>query len=531
MKVELRQLTVPVQDRQDADALPSSAARTLRLPVSSIRSVKILRRSVDARAVRPAPVYVYHLGVELMPDVTVALDAAGTGNVVPWEETPYAFLRPCPGFAERPVVVGAGPAGLFAALVLAESGARPIVLERGLPVHGRQRSVGLFWGKGVLDPESNVLYGEGGAGMFSDGKLTSRSKDRVRQQAVLDALVACGAPETIAYDASAHLGSDAQPKLLLTLRRRIEALGGSFSFGSRVTGFTIADGSLRGIMYVEPGGAERSLATSHCVLAAGASCREMFRRLYEQGVGLEAKPFAVGVRVEIPQKQVNHAQWGTWENVLEPASFRLTRKAGGGARECYTFCMCPGGRVIPCASGEGMLTTNGMSLSTRGGAWANAAFLVPVSAADTVPGVLDGLRYQEEMERAAFIAGGSDYRMPATTLKGLIDDKAQLPGNRLFPQARAARLSAVFPEPVLHTLKIQIPAMLKLLPGVKPDTAVIYAAETRTSCPVRIVRDENGMSVTTRGLYPAGEGAGYAGGIVSSAIDGLRAAESVLSSR
>ncbi len=538
MKLQLRELALSVQSGQSEKKLHAAVCRSLRIRPESLHGIRILRRSIDARPVRKQPVYIYTLGLDLDDTGAKIAQQNAPRTTAVWDDIRYQPATTCPALAQRPVVIGAGPAGLWAGLLLAQAGSCPIILERGEMVTDRQKSVGRFWTHKGLNPESNVLFGEGGAGMFSDGKLTSRSKDRLRQQFVLDTLVDCGARQDAAYDAGAHLGSDRQPTILCALRSKIESLGGNFRFGRRVTDLRLESGQLTGLR-IENAGLntaehETWIDTNHAVLAAGASARDLYQILHDRGVPLQAKEFAIGVRVEIVQREVNRAQWGQWADILEPASFRLVRKPQDNAASCYSFCMCPGGTVIACASTEGMLTTNGMSLSTRSGKYANAAFLVPVDAAlwkkEFGDSPLGGIRLQEKIERAAFIAGGSDYRIAATTLNGFLNNLAELPEGRNPARIHAADLSAIFPEPVLNTLKKQLRPMLQTLRGVNPNSAAIYAAETRTSSPVRILRNNTGQSTGVRGLFPAGEGAGYAGGIVSSAIDGMLAAEALLQS-
>jgi uncharacterized FAD-dependent dehydrogenase len=429
-------------------------------------------------------------------------------------------------------VVGAGPAGLLAAFELAEAGLNPILIERGEAAGDRSLRVEEFWRQGILNTESNVLYGEGGAGLFSDGKLTSRSKDRPKVRRFLEILVECGADRDILIDAEPHLGSDVLAEVVPALRRRIIELGGTVRFGVKLDRIIIENGVLRGVVV---GGEE--LRTDRCILAAGHSARDVYTMLAEQGAALEAKPFAVGVRLEIPQSRIDAAQWGGAVPALGRASFRMTRREEDGARACYSFCMCPGGLVISCASSENLITSNGMSLSKRNLQFGNAAFLVPVAISDfpqtaassSLPSAaeLAGIEFQRKIEAAAFAAGGSNYGLPAQRLIEFLEgaSPSALPQERSCTNAVAAQLRGLLPEFVENTLLSAVPKMLRGLCGVRLDEALLYAAETRSSSPVRILRQQNGESLNVRGLYPCGEGSGYAGGIVSSAIDGLRIAE------
>ncbi|MCF7849183.1 MAG: NAD(P)/FAD-dependent oxidoreductase [Kiritimatiellales bacterium] len=426
-----------------------------------------------------------------------------------------------------PVVIGAGPAGLMAALTLAEAGLKPLLIERGAETPDRSAQVEAFWKNGTLDVESNVLYGEGGAGLFSDGKLTARSKDRARIRRFFETLVACGASPDILIDSAPHIGSDDLARIIPVLRNRIWELGGACAFNSRLEKIRVEDGALRGVTV-----SGKEIRTDACFLATGHSARDVYSMLVESGVALEAKPFAVGVRLEIPQHRIDTAQYGKWADLptLGSASFRLTRKEEGNARRCYSFCMCPGGLVISCASSEGLLTTNGMSLSARDKPFGNAAFLVPVGPEDfpmvgkNLP--MTGIEFQKKMERAAFEAGGSDYGIPAARLVDFLEgNMGGLPPERSCGRAVPAVLQNILPGFVSGTLQSALPKMLRELNGAELEEAVLYAAETRSSAPIRVLRETGGESISVKGLFPCGEGAGYAGGIVSSALDGMRSVE------
>jgi uncharacterized FAD-dependent dehydrogenase len=519
MKLRVNQLDLP--PGYSPEQLLKAAAKVLRCNPSVLSSLTPVRRSIDARG--------------RSPRMTVAVEVELSGKLNPAVrnvERISEHRSPTPEFRTlnselRPLVVGAGPAGLMAALGLAEAGLKPLLIERGEAAAPRATRVASFWKNGTLDVESNVLYGEGGAGLFSDGKLTSRSKDRPRVRRFLETLVSCGASPDILIDAEPHIGSDVLEELVPALRNRIVELGGEVRFGARLDRLEIENGAVRGAVI-----SGEEFRIDRCVLAAGHSARDIYEMLAAQGVPLEAKPFAVGVRLEIPQSRIDTAQWGGSFPNIGKASFRLTRKEEENTRACYTFCMCPGGLVISCASSEGLMTTNGMSLSKRDKPMGNAAFLVPVMPTDFPnigKSVLAGIEFQKKLEAAAFAAGGSDYSLPAQRLVDFLEGSAPsvLPDVRSCTMARPAQLRGLLPEFVEHTLRSAVPKMLRSMRGVVLDEALLYASETRSSSPVRVVRDEDGQSAV-RGLYPCGEGAGYAGGIVSSGIDGLRIAEAVI---
>ncbi len=540
--------------------LCAAAAERLRVPVGDVRAVRVVRRSLDARK-KGAALFLYSLDVEVgergadEARVLAALGAAGEGGVTVAEDRPYVFPVAAQadradgaGVSGRPVVVGAGPCGLFAALALAQAGFAPLVLERGRAIEERARAVDGFWAGGPLDPDTNVQFGEGGAGAFSDGKLTTQIKERRgRVRKVLAELVAHGAPDDILWQNRPHVGTDLLRGVVLSLRRDIERLGGEFRFGARVDGLVTREGRVAGVKMAD--GAE--IPAGAVVLAIGHSARDTFAMLRAAGAGLEPKPFAMGCRIEHPQRAIDRAQLkglaehgGRRHPALGPADYKLAYACQGTGmaqgRSAYTFCMCPGGLVIAAASEEGGVVTNGMSLHARDGVNANSALLVnvlPADAARAFPqaGPLCGVEYQRLWEREAFQLGGGDYRAPAQTVGDFLQGRASrslgLVDATYTPGVTPADLSRCLPEFVTAALREalgpQAGAFGRKLRGFDSAQAVLTGVETRSSSPVRILRGPDMQSATLPGLFPAGEGAGYAGGIVSSAVDGLRVAEAV----
>jgi len=529
MRVLIQQILVPLA--HDDVLILTKAARKVGCTPNQLSGLRVIRRSLDARPRNPEPLYVLTVEVMLAEDALPAGAVIRDIEVLP-DATPA--IVPTPRLAStrapRPIVVGAGPAGLLAAHTLAQAGACPLLIERGDDVAGRSPKVARFWNDGILDPECNALYGEGGAGLFSDGKLTARGKERGRIAEFMALLHACGANDNVLIDAEPHVGSDVLLELVPRLRQRIIAAGGEVRFGARLDRVIIAGGQLEAVVV---NGEE--IPCRQLVLAVGHSARDVYGMLSEAGVTLTPKPFAVGIRLELPQKAIDLAQYGRFAGspLLGAASFRLTRREGPGVRACYSFCMCPGGKVIACASEPDRLTTNGMSYSKRSLNRGNAGFLVPVDPADypwhAVP-ALAGIEFQRDIERAAFAAAGGTYAVPASRLTDFLAERTpvSLPADRSCPRAVPAELRSILPEFVTHTLARSLPPMLNELNKVRVDDAMLYAPETRSSSPLRIDRNEAGESINTRGLFPAGEGAGYAGGIVSSALDGRRAAEALL---
>jgi len=530
MRLRVNQITVKL-DYEKPDVL-ATIARLLNCSADELDRLVILRRSIDARGKDVPPRFVLLAEVDYLGEAAPPFAQGRIDLAVEPESTPVV-----PHVAtskHRPIVVGAGPAGMMAALTLAEAGWKPLLIERGAEVQIRSYQVETFWSEGVLNLESNVLYGEGGAGLFSDGKLTARSKDRGAIRRLFQILIDCGAPSDILIDAEPHLGSDVLGQIIPTLRNKIQELGGEVRFGAHLDSLHIEDGALRSVTV-----SGEEIATETCFLATGHSARDVYKMLANGGVPLAAKPFAVGVRVEMPQSRLNIAQYGRWTNHprLGSAGFRLTRKPGQTTRGCYSFCPCPGGLVMACASSDGLLTTNGMSYSSRAKPFGNAAILVPVGPDDYPIGgehaFLAGIDLQRSMERAAFLAGGGDYGLPAQPLIDFLEEREPdgIPEARSCTRAVPADVASLLPNEVARTLRSALPKMLRELNGIRHEDVLLYGAETRSSSPVRISRNpDTYQSPGASGLYPIGEGSGYTGGIVSSALDGMAAARQALQS-
>ena len=499
----------------DPAGLPDIVAKKLRLAPEDIREWEIRRRSVDSRK-KPYIQLVYT--VDFVTDKKLKT-GKNRDLVIVDEEAEAAAARP-PKHGEevlsgRPVVVGMGPAGLFATLELAREGYRPIVLERGPAMDARIDAVERFRKDRVLDPEANMLFGEGGAGTFSDGKLATGIKDGLIRK-VLSEFRDAGAGEDIMYLAKPHIGTDVLRDVIVVLRKKIEALGGEIRFDTKLESLVTEGGRLRAVNVTGKEGNER-IETDALVLAVGHSARDTFAMINDAGLDMEQKPFSIGVRMEHPQALIDAAQYGE-ENVgrLPPADYRINYKASNG-RGVYSFCMCPGGEVVVCTTAEGELCVNGMSNRKRDSGTANSGILCDVRTEDFgSDDVLAGVRFQEKYERLAFKNGGSDFTAPSCTMGEFLDEGATGSGN-------AKKVTGSLPDFAAEAIKEAVPEFARKIHGYDDPDAVVTAVETRSSSPVRILRNEKGES-NIRGIYPAGEGAGYAGGITSAACDGIRAA-------
>lgn len=510
--------------------LKTAAARALKISSQDIQSCTLFRQSVDARK-KDRIHFIFAVNLTLAGDEAAVLRKSKYPKAV--LAAPYHYTLPKTAVpALRPVVVGAGPAGLFAGLILAQAGARPIILERGRDVDRRSQDVENFFRTGRLDPRSNVQFGEGGAGTFSDGKLNTGTKDP-RARRVLEEFVNAGAPEEILYQAKPHIGTDRLKATVKSLRRTILALGGEVRFETQMTGLRLKGGKVTGIEVLSETGAE-TLETNHVILAIGHSARDTFQALLEQGVSMEQKPFSVGARIEHPQKMIDLAQYGRFAGhpALGAADYKLAVHLPGG-RGVYTFCMCPGGQVVAAASEEGRLVTNGMSRFARDGKNANSALLVGVGPEDFhSDSPLAGVEYQRRLEEAAFRLGGGGYRAPAQLVGDFLKKQASTALGGISPSYRPgvtlSSLDQCLPQEIAEAMRQGLRLMdARLHRFARPD-AVLTGVETRSSSPVRMPRLETLEAQGIRGLYPCGEGAGYAGGIISAAVDGIRCAEAVL---
>ncbi|MDP1968686.1 MAG: NAD(P)/FAD-dependent oxidoreductase [Burkholderiaceae bacterium] len=520
-------------------ALPELIARTLGVAVDEITGFTVFKRSFDARRATLMQVYIADVALGPAREAALLQRHAGDPHIGPapdmrWHPPVHASATQ----ALRPVIVGFGPCGIFAALVRAPMGFRPIVLERGRAVRERTKDTWGLWRKKVLNPESNVQFGEGGAGTFSDGKLYSQIKDpRHLGRKVMNEFVQAGAPPEILYEAHPHIGTFKLVKVVENLRAQIIALGGEVRFQQRVTGLHIEDAPdgrrLRGLEVTDAvSGEVHALRADHVVMALGHSARDTFGMLHAQGVYMEAKPFSIGFRIEHPQSLIDRARWGRHAGhpLLGAADYRLVHHAANG-RSVYSFCMCPGGTVVAATSEPQRVVTNGMSQYSRNERNANAGIVVGITPEDYPGGPLAGIELQRALESQAFVLGGGDYEAPGQRVGDfLAGQPSSGPGSvepSYKPGVRFGDLSRALPDYAITALREALPAFGRKIKGFDMPDAVLTGVETRTSSPVRITRGEDMQSINLRGLYPAGEGASYAGGILSAGVDGIKVGEAV----
>ena len=534
--LRLNEVKLPLE--HDEAALPAAILARLGIAAADLIGFTVFKRSYDARK-RSAVVLIYSLHVDVKNEAAVLARLSHDIHLMPAPDTDYKFVAGGEQLAghtheARPIVIGTGPCGLFVALILAQMGLRPLILERGKQVRERTVDTFGFWRKRELNPESNVQFGEGGAGTFSDGKLYSQIKDPKHYgRKVLTEFVKAGAPEEIIYVSKPHIGTFRLVKMVEEMRANIEQLGGEYRFESKVVDLDIVPGAdggqVRGVVLANG----ETIASNHVVLAIGHSARDTFEMLHRRGVYIEAKPFSIGFRVEHPQSLIDSCRFGpsAGHPILGAADYKLVHHASNG-RSVYSFCMCPGGTVVAAASEPGRLVTNGMSQYSRNERNANSAIVVGITPADYPGDPLAGIALQRELEERAFALGGGNYDAPGQLVGDFVAGRASTEFGSVMPSYKPAvhltDLAPSLPEYAITALREAFPAFNKQIKGYYKADAVLTGVETRTSSPIRIKRrDDDLQSLNTRGLFPAGEGAGYAGGILSAAVDGIKVAEAV----
>jgi uncharacterized FAD-dependent dehydrogenase len=529
--LRLSEIKLPL-DHTEAD-LKAAILKKLRIGPEALTGYRIFKRSTDARK-RSAITFVYTLDIDSPQEQQLLQRFRKDGKVSPTPDTRYRHVTQAPpDFSAqaslRPVIIGNGPCGMFAGLMLAQMGFCPLILERGKAVHERSVDTFRFWSKGVFDPESNAQFGEGGAGTFSDGKLYSRIKDPHHHgRKVLQELVNAGAAPEILYVYRPHIGTYRLVKIVENLRHQIEALGGEIRFQSRVETLHREQGQVTGLTLANG----EQIPCRHVILAVGHSARDTFEMLHQQGVHIEPKPFSIGFRVEHPQSLINECRLGSQAGhpQLGAADYNLVHHCANG-RTVYSFCMCPGGQVVAATSEMGRVVTNGMSQYERSGKNANSGIVVGITPEDYPGGPLAGMDFQRQLEARAFELGDRTYKAPGQLVGDFL---AQQPSTALGsvkpsyrPGVHLCDLSPSLPDYAIAAIREAIPAFAEKMAGFALPDAILTGVETRTSSPVRIIRGEDFQSLNTPGLYPAGEGAGYAGGILSAAVDGIKVAEAV----
>jgi uncharacterized FAD-dependent dehydrogenase len=540
--IQLSEISLPIN--HDEAALKKAATRALRVPPPAITSCTVIKQSIDARKMEAGVRFNYILHVTVSREEKELLKKyANNPHICEAPSRDYVNSSPAkatPG-PMRPIIVGTGPCGMFAGLQLAKAGLKPILIERGKPAGPRARDVTGFWrGTSELQLDSNVQYGEGGAGTFSDGKLYTGIRDREnRIPYLLQMLVDHGAPEDILKKGKPHIGTDRLIKVVRNIRETIESLGGEYRFETRVTGLHVENGKIRGVITADGGEVE----TDKVILAVGHSARDVFEMLHEMNVPMEAKPFSIGARIEHPQSMIDRTRYGknAGDERLGAAAYKFVYHCGrgtsktGSGRAAYSFCMCPGGLVVAASSEANTVVTNGMSSYARADANANSGFMIDIFPEDysQTGHPLAGIRYQQKLERKAFELGGSDYKAPAQLLGDFLAKKPSTEIGNVEPSYRPGvtlcDLHALLPQVVTDPLRASVSRIARQLPGFDRHDAILTAVETRSSSPLRITRDPDTLqSPAIEGLYPAGEGAGYAGGIISAAVDGLRITEAIL---
>ncbi|MBU2115820.1 MAG: NAD(P)/FAD-dependent oxidoreductase [Gammaproteobacteria bacterium] len=526
--LRLTEIKLPLN--HDENAINAAILQKLALQPEQLHSVSVFKRGFDARKKSDIQL-IYTLDIEVDNEAALLKKFAKDQHVKPSPDTSYKFVATAPAtLTERPIVIGLGPCGLFAGLLLAQMGFKPIILERGKEVRERTKDTFGFWRGKELNPESNVQYGEGGAGTFSDGKLYSQVKDPKHYgRKVMSEFVAAGAPEEIMYVSKPHIGTFKLVAMVEKMRANIIALGGEIRFSSRVDDLHIENGQISGLTL----STGEQLHSKHIVLAVGHSARDTFQMLYDKGVYVEAKPFSVGFRIEHEQSMIDECRFGpnAGNPILGAADYKLVHHCSNG-RSVYSFCMCPGGTVVAAASEHGGVVTNGMSQYSRHERNANSAIVVGIDPERDYPGhPLAGIALQRQLEQLAFKVGGENYHAPAQLIGDFLAGKPSTELGEVkpsyTPNIKLTDLAQILPQFAVEALREAIPAFDKQIKGFAKPDGLLTGVETRTSSPINIKRGADYQSINTRGLYPAGEGAGYAGGILSAGIDGIKVAEAV----
>jgi uncharacterized protein len=525
--LRLTELRLPIDHAPEA--LPAAIQQRLGLGKEDLIRFDVFKRSHDARQ-KDSLILSYIVDIELRNEAAVLKRFAKDNHIRPAPDMSYKFVTQAPAASpHRPVVIGFGPCGIFAALILAQMGLRPIVLERGTAVRERTKDTWGLWRKKILNPESNVQFGEGGAGTFSDGKLYSQIKDpKFYGRKVMTEFVKAGAPDEILYLSKPHIGTFRLVTMVENMRATIESLGGEIRFKQKVIDIQIEDSRVRGVV-LENG---EQLRTDHVVVALGHSARDTFQMLHDRGVYMEAKPFSIGFRIEHPQSVIDKARFGKFAGhpQLGAADYKLVHHAKNG-RAVYSFCMCPGGTVVAATSEPNRVVTNGMSQYSRNERNANAGIVVGITPADYPGDPLAGIAFQRQWESRAFELGGGTYEAPGQLVGDFIAGKASTAFGEVMPSYKPGvhltDLATSLPDYAIDAIREALPAFNRQIRGFSMPDAVLTGVETRTSSPLRITRGADFQSLNTKGLYPAGEGAGYAGGILSAGVDGIKVAEAL----
>ena len=529
--IRITELRLPIS--HPPEVLEEAVLKRLHLAAKDLLSFEVFKRSYDARK-NVALSFIYTVDCSVKNEEGVLKTFINDTHIRPSPDTSYHFVAQAPeaiahGKALRPVVVGFGPCGIFAALVLAQMGFKPIVLERGKPVRERTQDTWGLWRKNILNPESNVQFGEGGAGTFSDGKLYSQIKDpKFYGRKVIAEFILAGAPEEIRYVAKPHIGTFRLVGVVEKIRQKIIDLGGEVRFGQKVIGFDIENDQITGIQIEN----QPDLLANHVILGLGHSARDTFKALHDAGVFMEAKPFSVGFRIEHPQSLIDKARLGphAGNELIGAADYKLVHHAKNG-RAVYSFCMCPGGTVVAASSEPNRVVTNGMSQYSRNERNANAGIVVGITPEDYPGGPLAGIEFQRAIESKAYELGGSTYEAPGQLVGDFLEGKPSTEFGSVMPSYKPGvhltDLAQSLPAYAIEAIREAIPAFEKQIKGFSMKDAVLTGVETRTSSPLRITRGPNYQSLNIKGLYPAGEGAGYAGGILSAGVDGIKVAEAV----